>query len=223
LKLFVHSGRSLVFVYFACLIILGSMALSLPYAWDGQESLDFIDILFTATSAVSVTGLITLDTSLFSWLGKLIIMILIQAGGLGVVFLVVLSMLSRNAPIAMHNRSLLGDYFLPGVEQKPRKIMRKILLYALGFELLGAILLWVSFNKQNIEMSWAHALFHAVSAFCNAGFSTFSNSLESFVGQPAVTVVIALLVIAGGLGYMVHDDLRHLLFRSIKILKTHTF
>lgn len=219
---YVPSGRTFILLYFAGLILAGTVLLCLPFAWNGETPVSLVDALFTATSAVAVTGLSVLNTATWSWFGKLVIMLLIQAGGLGVVTVVLMALARANAPVSIHTRKILGDYFLPNVENQPRRIIIKVLLYAFAFELAGAVALYIAFESRGIPHSWFHALFHAVSAFCNAGFSTFSNNLESFAGTQDVSLIICLLIISGGLGFVVHDDIRHRLLGKTRRLRAHT-
>jgi trk system potassium uptake protein TrkH len=220
---YLSNSRTTVIFYFAVLITLGTVLLALPVSWTGSGPLPLVDALFTATSAVAVTGLTTVDTAQFSWFGKIVIMLLIQFGGLGVVTAILISLARADAPVSVHSRKLLKDYFLPTVENRPGRIIMKVLLYALCIELIGALILWPFFAYHGVSNSFFHALFHAVSAFCNAGFSTFSNNLESFAGTQHVTLVISLLVILGGLGFVVHDDVRHRISGRTKRLKAHSW
>jgi trk system potassium uptake protein TrkH len=222
MKEYVPSGRRVLFLYFAGLIILGTIALRLPFAWSGAIALSPVDALFTATSAVTVTGLSTVDTASYTVFGKVVLMLLMQAGGLGVVFVVVMGLQSRDAPVSVYNRKLAGDYFLASVESRPRRIVVKILVYAFAVEAAGFLALWLAFWLHQVPDSALAAAFHAVSAFCNAGFSTFSDNLESFAGRPEVTVTIAILIIVGGIGFVVLDDVRKRLFGDNRHLRSHT-
>jgi len=222
MKEFVPSGRGFLFSYFTILIIVGTVLLSLPISWQGAQPLVVIDALFTATSAVTVTGLSTVDTGQFTVFGYVCLMLLMQAGGLGVVIMVVLALLARDAPVSVHGKKLMGDYFLPSVESRPRVIITKIFVYALVIEFLGFLCLWAGFSAAGVKNSVFVAAFHAVSAFCNAGFSTFSNNLENFAGFIPVTGFMAMLIILGGIGFVVIDDIRKRVAALTRRLRSHT-
>ncbi len=202
-----NRDRFFLFTYFVTVILLGSFLLWLPPAWRGPHRLAYIDALFTSTSAVCVTGLTSVDTSLFSGFGKLVIMLLIQFGGLGIITFMTIFLANPRGKISLASRKLIGDYYVSSVEANPRKIIRSVILFTLAIEVAGAIAMYPVFRASMDKRAGFNALFHAVSAFCNAGFSTFSNNLESYVAEPTVNFTIMGLIVLGGLGFVVMEDL----------------
>ncbi|MFP4374430.1 MAG: TrkH family potassium uptake protein [Spirochaetaceae bacterium] len=205
---FLRSGRFLLFSYFAVVIAVGTVLLSLPVAWAGPERLAVLDALFTSVSAACVTGLITVNTANFSLFGKLVILAVIEAGGLGIIAFSTLYLWRPGARISLRNRKLIRDFSLESVEFQPRRILRGIILWTFGVQLVGALALYAGFSRAGVETPFLTSVFHAVSAFCNAGFSLFSDNLERFAGSPAVTGSIMVLIVIGGLGFVVLEDVR---------------
>lgn len=211
---------------FAGAILVGTLLLLLPFTHSGATRITFLDALFTATSAVCVTGLSVLDVgAAFNRLGQVFLMLLIQVGGLGIV--------TFGALVALATRRRVGFQQRLGLQNQMRtfevggivKLVRRILLIALGFEVLGALLLWPSFARHEGDL-WRgafQALFHAVSAFNNAGFSLYSDNLVGFVTEPTVNLVIGCLIVLGGLGFLVTVNLiRHARFGRRARLSLHT-
>ena len=198
-----------VIAYFFSLALMGALLLALPGAWNGANKLSFIDTAFTAASAVCVTGLITVDTANFSLMGKTIILFLIQMGGLGIITFTTLLLLLPGRRISFNNRRLIKNFYVEDVEHEPKIIVRNILYLTVGIELAGTLILYTRF--KHLPGAWFISLFHAVSAFCNAGFSTFSNSLENWNNDPWILTTISFLVISGGISFVViHDIFNHL-------------
>jgi trk system potassium uptake protein TrkH len=216
----VSSDKFVIFSYFVGIILAGSLLLSLPFAWKGSVSLPYIDALFTATSAVCVTGLITVDTALYSRFGQAVIVLLIQFGGLGIITFATMYLAGPRRKISLVNRAIIKDYYLEEVEYNPKVIIRQILLVTLAIEGMGAFVLWLSF--RGLPDSLFVAVFHAVSAFCNAGFSTFSTNLEGYVGDLPVNLTMMLLIVLGGLGFIVFRDLLKRWTGKKRRLSTHT-
>jgi len=197
---------------FAGIILLGAILLWLPISAEPGQHTPFIDALFTATSAVCVTGLTVFDTAKhFSPFGEVVIMLLIQAGGLGIMTLSALAMLLVGKRVSLRDRLLmqeaLGSFTIAGVV----RITRNILLVTVAVESLGALLLAV---RWAAEMPFGKALywgvFHSVSAFNNAGFDITSVSLRDYNRDPSVLFIISTLIILGGIGFLVLEDLwRH--------------
>ncbi len=189
----------------------GSVLLMLPAATTSGARLPLIDAIFTATSAVCVTGLIVEDTAThFTVFGQLVIVALIQAGGLGIMtFSVALAVLLRK-PMDVSQRATLRDALDHETLAGVRRLIKFIVGMTLSFELIGAIFLFVSWHGHFDSLSTAayHSFFHAISAFCNAGFSTFSDSLMAFESNVGVNAVICGLIVFGGLGFGVIQSLR---------------
>lgn len=202
---------SILLVSFAGLIAAGTALLLLPPAAAPGRDVAFIDALFTSTSAVCVTGLVTLDTATaWSPFGQLVILLLIQIGGLGIVTFSTFVVLLLGGRISLSQHEIVTAPLRPLGRVDAFRVVRRILLITLVIEALGAALLWafLSSRFKPGDAVW-HAVFHSVSAFCNAGFSTFSDSLMSFRADWAVNLTIMGLVIAGGLGFVVFLDLEN--------------
>ena len=199
---------------FAIIIFVGACLLALPFASRDGEALRFYDALFTAVSATCVTGLVVCDTATqFSFFGQLVIICLIQIGGLGFMAVATLGMMILRKRIGLKSRSRLveaeGALQLGGVV----RMTRRILLGTAFVEGLGTLLLCVRFLPRfgTWKGLW-YALFHAVSAFCNAGFDLFGavepySSLCTLEGDPYVLCVLSALILTGGIGFLVWDDL----------------
>lgn len=207
---------------FAALIGLGSLMLSLPVATETGEPLPFLDALFTATSAVCVTGLVVVDTaSTFSLFGEWVILGLIQVGGLGFMTVGVLFAILLGKKLGMKSRLLLQQTF----QQNQLQGLVRLALLVSGITLLiesaGFILLslrWIP------EWGWSQgmylSLFHSISAFNNAGFDLFGNSLISYVGDPWINATVAGLFILGGIGFVVIGEIMQ--YRHTRRISLHT-
>ena len=213
--------RLILFSYFIVLIAVGTLLLALPGAWNGPARLKLIDAFFTATSAVCVTGLITVDTALYSGFGKGVILFLIQTGGLGIISFTTLYLAMPGRRISFRSISIVRRYYLDTIEHKAEHIIRNIIAMTIFIELIGSVIIYLGF-RMNGETSYFAALFHSVSAFCNAGFSLFSNNLENFIFNPLVSIGVMALVILGGLGFVVLQDLRGRILGTRKRLHTHS-
>lgn len=202
--------RLVLYSYFLGLIAAGTVFLSLPLSWgagDGGSRAAFIDAVFTAASAVCVTGLTTVDTALWSRFGQVVILLLIQAGGLGIVTFGMLYLVMPRARISLRDTRMLGSAFTAERMMRPRSVIRSIFITTLVIEGIGAVLLSIAFGRSGRSDAVFSGVFHAVSAFCNAGFSIFSEGLASYRSDPAVSITLMALIILGGIGFMVIRDL----------------
>lgn len=205
------SPPQVVLLSFAAAIFVGSALLSLPGMTVAAGSLPYIDALFTSASAVCVTGLITVDTAtVFTPLGKVVIAVLIQLGGLGIMTAATLLFLLAGRRIGLQSRLViqetLGHLKLAGVV----RLVLAILLMTAAFEGVGALILAGDFflhHGYSAPQALGYGAFHAVSAFNNAGFALFTNNLEGFRDDWVVSLTIAFLIIGGGLGFPVILDL----------------
>ncbi len=194
---------------FALLIAVGTVGfLVLPGLYTG-EGLGLVDALFTATSAVCVTGLIVVDTATyFTPLGQAWIALLIQLGGLGILTFttLVIGMLGRRASLGATEAA--GGHATALSHLDPGQLVRYVLAATVVLEAVGAVTLWWAWRGDfgGVGAVWP-AVFHAISAFCNAGFSIFSDSLAGFAGRPSVVGIVSVLVVLGGLGFLVLADL----------------
>ena len=195
---------------FGALVLLGSVGFKvLPGLYVGAE-LSWLDALFTATSAVCVTGLIVVDTATyFTAAGQAYILLLIQLGGLGILTFTSVILLALGMRLSLRHESVTRTAADLAPHVSFQTLARDIILFTVVFEALGAAVLFVLWlpNFGVGEAAW-HAVFHAVSAFCNAGFSTFSNSLMPFQRQGALLTVVMILIVAGGLGFLALEELR---------------
>lgn len=214
-------GRDRIFLlgFFALVILLGSFFLMLPSMYSAGP-LHYIDALFTSTSAVCVTGLTAVDTANYTRAGQTIIMLLIQIGGLGIITFATLYIAIPRKRISMVSKGAITDYSLPEIEYKPKVIIAAILKYTFFFELLGSLVFYIRFRAQGLD--FFVAVFHAVSAFCNAGFSTFSTNLEAYVTDPIVNFNTMALIVIGGIGFIVIRDIRKVLTHEKKHLSYHS-
>jgi trk system potassium uptake protein len=183
----------------------GTLLLSLPAAHAPGSAVGFLDALFTATSAVCVTGLAVVDTgSAYSRFGQAVILLLIKAGGLGILSLGVLLALVTGRRLGFGERLRLQAQANALQVGGIVRFLRSVLLFTVAAELAGTLLLALRFVPL---LGWGeglfYSLFHSVSAFNNAGFGLYADSLMRFVGDPLVTLVIAALLVLGGLGVVV--------------------
>jgi trk system potassium uptake protein TrkH len=190
---------------FGTLIAIGAILLSLPFC-HADASLGLLDAVFTATSAVCVTGLITVDTATaWSPAGQVVILALIQLGGLGVMTFGALAfqLLGRRVSLASH-AALEDSFFQGAVRGGLRRAIPQIVALTLACELLGTILLYAGMRGTDQHSGGVFsALFLSVSAFCNAGFSVYSDSVMSLRSSPLIMGTFMFLIVVGGLGYLV--------------------
>jgi trk system potassium uptake protein TrkH len=196
---------ALLVIFYMGLIVLGAILLWLPVAHHGQ--IDLGKAIFTSTSAVTVTGLVLVDTgAAFTGFGQAVIAVLIQLGGLGLMTFAVLVLGALGIPIGIPQRLILREDLNQTSLSNLTYLARIILIIALVCEAIGALLLAFVFVP---EFGWNgvwQAVFHSISAFNNAGFALQSDSLSQWVGNPVVNLVIPLLFILGGLGFIVVGD-----------------
>lgn len=209
-KNFEQKNPHIIFIIgFVTVILIGSMLLSLPIATQSGVSIGFIDALFTSTSATCVTGLAVVNTAQhWSVFGKIIIIILIQIGGLGVMTMATLISFFLGKKITLKTRILIMEERNVDELHGVVKLTKNILVYTFGLELLGAILLSFVFIKDyGVAKGIGFSIFHSISSFCNAGFDLFGNSLIDYVDNAFVNFVICFLIIIGGLGFFVFMDI----------------
>jgi len=196
---------------FALLILLGTAGLQLLPGIYAKEPMSWLDALFTSTSAVCVTGLIVEDTAQFftPW-GQAFVLLLIQLGGLGMLTFASLILVALGKRVSL--RAQASSIVSPesALHLEGRNITREIVRFTFLFEAVGAIILYALWiPKFGWKGAAWPAVFHSVSAFCNAGFSTFTDSLMGFQTSPASLIVITLLILAGGIGFLTHTEMWH--------------
>ena len=199
-----------IFLSFAGVIFIGSLLLSLPFVQVSGSQATYFDHLFTTVSMVCVTGLFTqpVATTYNVW-GQLICMLLIQIGGLGLMTFIGVFYIQGKQKLSLRSRETIQESFGYGETRSLRAFIRSIFLTTFLVEGLGAFLLSFRFIP---EFGWGRGIFTsiflAISAFCNAGFDNFgSSSLVNYQTDPLINLVIAGLIITGGLGFMVWFDL----------------
>ena len=195
---------------FAGLVGVGTLGLIAGPGFYTGARLGFIDALFTATSAVCVTGLIVVDTSTaFTPLGQAWIAALIQAGGLGILTFTTAFALAAGKRGRISVEEAAGGGVLPFRSVTRRSLVRSVIGVTVAFESIGAVGLWLAWREDLGNLNAVgYAVFHSISAFCNAGFSTFSDSLVGYRQSPGTLGIIMALVVLGGLGFVVLEDLR---------------
>ncbi len=205
----------LIVLGFAAVVLIGTVLLVLPVSSREGGSVPFSDALFTAVSAVCVTGLVVRDTAVcWSGFGQSVILMLIQIGGLGVVTVVAAVTMLSGKRLSLFTRSTMQNAMSAPQLGGIVRLTRFALLGTLLFELAGALALMPTFiSKYGVKGIW-FAVFHSVSAFCNAGFDIMGgetgafSSLSAFSDDAAVVVPVMLLIVVGGLGFLTWDDIR---------------
>jgi len=203
---FLGAPALLVLVSFVVLIAIGTLLLTFPAASGRAAPMAPVDALFTATSASCVTGLIVLDTphdlSLF---GQVVVLVLIQAGGLSIMVLSTFAAILLGRGIGLRGEQALGEILDVQSVRSAYRLIVLVVLVTATVEVCGALLLTVGLVRRGagwLEAAW-YGVFHAVSAFCNAGFALQSDSLEGFADSPLVLGTVAVLIVLGGLGFAV--------------------
>ena len=209
------SSSQIIILGFAGVILFGSILLTLPFSTrDGHGAL-FSDALFTATSAVCVTGLVVQDTATYwSTFGQAVIIALIQIGGMGVVTVAIAISSFSGKQISLKQRSTMQEAISAHKVGGIVRLTGFIIKMTIIFELLGAVIMAPTFCKEFgvLKGIW-YAVFHSISAFCNAGFDLMGaktpySSLTYFVDNPVINFVIMSLIIIGGIGFMTWDDIK---------------
>ncbi|AOZ94377.1 TrkH family potassium uptake protein [Paenibacillus crassostreae] len=213
---------------FALIIFIGAILLSLPIASSTGEALSFIDALFMSTSATCVTGLAVIDPGTeLSLFGEIVILSLFQIGGLGFTTMATLIALVFNKRISIKERLVLQQAMNHGSMEGIVRLMRKVIVYSLTIEFVGAVLLAIRFSvDMPVMKAMYYGLFHSISSFTNVGLDILGtihgpySSFNPYVNDPFVSIVIILLIFLGGIGFIVISDL--LGFRKSRKLSLHS-
>ena len=217
-------GVQILALGFIIVILVGAILLTLPISSVSGESTDFLDALFTSTSAVCVTVLVVVDTgSYWSMFGQTVIMILIEIGGLGFMSFTTLIAILLGKKITLRERLILQDAMNTFNIQGLVKMVRYVLVFTISVQFFGALLLSTQFVPQfGPGKGVFYSIFHSISAFCNAGFDVLGkgNSLMSFNNNIVIMMVISILIIIGGLGFTVWSELYTC--KSIKRVSIHS-
>ncbi|MGN1043085.1 MAG: TrkH family potassium uptake protein [Christensenellales bacterium] len=218
------SSARVILLGFLGLILIGSILLVLPFSSADGSSCSYSDALFTSVSAVCVTGLVVVDTAThWSLFGQIVILLLIQIGGLGVVTVVVLLTKALGIKIGLSQRSTVQEAVSAPKISGILKFTQFIFIFTFACEFIGAVAMAPAFIKN---LGWAKgiwaSLFHSVSAFCNAGFDILGtesapfSSLTGYASDPLINIVVMLLIIIGGLGFVTWEDIKRYGFRIKK-------
>jgi trk system potassium uptake protein TrkH len=194
---------------FALLIAAGGAALKLIPGNAAEAPLGWVDAMFMSTSAVCVTGLAVVDPgTVFTFQGQVVLLLLIQFGGLGILTFTSLIIAALGRRLSLREESLCIYTPDTSLHLTAGQVTMNIVRYTLIFEFVGAILLYIFWVPS---LGWQGAVwpavFHSVSAFCNAGFSTFSDNLMGFQRSPMILITISGLIVLGGLGFLTHEEL----------------
>ena len=211
------STTQIILLGFLIVILLGSGLLALPISSATGEAIPYLDALFTATTSTCVTGLVTLPTaSTWSLFGQIVILALIQAGGLGIVTIMSGFMILINKKMGIGDRLLIQDAFNLNTLSGLAKFVKNVLIGTFTIEAIGALLYMLVFIPQFGGKGIWISIFTSVSAFCNAGIDIIGdNSLCSYATHPIVNGVTSILIILGGIGYIVWWDV-------LRVLKNRT-
>ena len=209
---------------FILVILVGALILTLPISTTSGESANFLDALFTATSAVCVTGLIVVDTGTYwNMFGQTVIMILIEIGGLGFMSFTTLIAIILGKKITLRERLILQDAMNTFNIQGLVKMVKYVLMFTVSVQFFGALLFSTQFVPEyGLGKGLFYSIFHSISAFCNAGFDILGNfsSLTSYNSNAVVILVASALIIIGGLGFTVWSELYS--SKSLKKVSLHS-
>ncbi|AYE35557.1 TrkH family potassium uptake protein [Clostridium septicum] len=215
------NGVQILALGFLSFILLGGIILSLPISSASKESTNFLDALFTSTSAVCVTGLVTLNTSAhWSTFGQTIIMMLIEIGGLGFMSFTTLIAIMIGKKITLRERLVMQEAMNTFNLQGLVSMVRYVFGFTFAVQLFGALLMSTQFIPQyGLKTGIFYSIFHSISAFCNAGFDLFGNSLVGYSSNVVIILVISALIIISGIGFTVWLEIYH--YKSGKKLTVH--
>jgi trk system potassium uptake protein len=208
-------------------ILLGTLLLALPVSVNPDKSISMVDALFMATSATCVTGLSTISLlDDFSIFGQMVILTLFQVGGLGIMTLSSSMAMIMGKNLQMREQVIMQDVLDTSNSQELLGLIVDIIKFTFTIEFIGAIFLTVGFYQEGFEIGQAiyYGFFHSISAFCNAGFALFNNSMEDFKFNPIVHFTLGALFLTGGLGFAVITDLSNAIKarRGFRSLSVHT-
>ena len=207
---------------FALLMLIGTLVLKMPFCYRGEGALSWADAAFMATSASCITGLTSVPISQFTLAGQIVILFMVQIGGIGIMGLTASIVLFLGRGMSLGNTMMMSNLNDNFSLRNTESMLKMIISYVFNIEAIGAILLIGAFMLENKFSFWEciyYGIFHSIAGFCNAGFSPFDDSLQSF--GPAIKLIVAFLIISGGIGiYVIYDVMQS---RSrVSMLKIHT-
>ncbi|MBU3129624.1 TrkH family potassium uptake protein [Clostridium tagluense] len=221
---YIYTPVQILALGFAIVIFVGAILLSLPIASQSGKITPFIDCIFTSTSAVCVTGLVTLDTGTYwTYFGKTVIMLLIEIGGLGFMSITTLVFLILGKRITLKGRLIMQEAMNVNSLQGLVKMAKYILIFTFSVEAVGAVLFSTQFIPQfGLAKGIYYSIFHAVSAFCNAGFDLMGNfsSVTAYANNSVIILTISALIAIGGLGFYVWAEVYN--YKGLKKLSLHS-
>ncbi|QWU44256.1 MULTISPECIES: TrkH family potassium uptake protein [Bacillus] len=205
---------------FFCLIVVGGLLLKLPFAT--KVHISWVDAFFTATSAATVTGLGVVDTaSTFTMFGEIVIMFLIQTGGLGLMTIAILIVWVLGKKIGLRHRLLIGEAFNQTNIGGLVKLVKRVFIFSICIELIGVIFLSMRFIPEfGFGKGLYYSIFHVIASYNNAGFALWPDNLTRYVGDPIINIGICSLIVIGGLGFTVLIDIWY--SRSFRKLSLHS-
>ena len=220
-KIFMNPPRVLA-IGFAGLILFGAFLLNLPMASQDGQSIGFINALFTAASSICVTGLVVVNTA-YHWtlFGQIVIISLIQMGGLGFMTMATIVALIIGKKISIKERLVIKEQLNQETMTGLVRLTKYVILATFTIEAIGALLLSIRFIPEYgfVTGMW-YSIFHAISAFCNAGFDILGDSIAPYVGDVIINLTICALIIIGGLGFSVYLDIYKV--KNLKRLHLHS-
>lgn len=212
----------IIFFSYLVVVLIGAILLMLPFAHIGK--LTFIDALFTSTSATCVTGLVVKVTPEdFTFFGQFVLVILMQVGGVGYMSIVTLFFLVMRKSLNIHEKNMAKDSLNYSSNLDIQSFLQKVFIFTIIIELLGVFILTLRFyaDMPFLEALW-QGIFHTIAAFNNAGFSMFRDNLVGYQNDFTVLITVGLLIILGGLGYLVLVEIHYKLSRQKFMLSAHT-
>ncbi|GHI00903.1 TrkH family potassium uptake protein [Neobacillus kokaensis] len=223
-KKFYLDPPKILVIGFALIILIGTLLLTLPISTTDGEGLSFLNALFTATSATCVTGLVVVDTgTTFTLFGQIVIISMIQVGGLGFMTVATLFAFLLGKRISLKERILLQESLNNISMDGVVRLAKRILIFTAVIEGAGAVLLSIRFSlDMPLRRAIYYGIFHSISNFNNAGFDLMGefHSLTSYVSDPIVTLTVCMLITLGGIGFIVMNELYE--YRRSKKLSLHT-
>ena len=188
---------------FIIIILIGGFLLSLPIATENGQKTNLLEGMFTATSAVCVTGLTVNDVSkVYNLFGKTVIMILIQLGGIGIITFSAIVVMMISKKVGYFTKKLIQEDINANTTFEIQKFVKKVLITVFTIEIIGAAILFLKFIQMfDYRTAIYYSIFHSISAFCNAGFALFTNNLSDFKDSVIINITISLLIFLGGIGF----------------------
>ncbi len=197
------SPYTIILVSFIIIILIGGFLLSLPISTENGQKTNLLEGMFTATSAVCVTGLTVNDISkVYNLFGKTVIMILIQLGGIGIITFSAIVVMMISKKVGYFTKKLIQEDINANTTFEIQKFVKKVLITVFTIEIIGAAILFLKFIQIfDYKKAIYYSIFHSISAFCNAGFALFTNNLSDFKNSVIINTIIPLLIFFGGIGF----------------------